>query len=222
MDNLAIYNKYRSVPEEALKAFNNGKFEGTDINTMWRVKCLTEEFGVCGFGWIVKVLRTWTEAGANEEIMAFAEVEMKIKVDGEWSEPFTATGGNLMVRYVKGKNGSQGYYTNNDEAFKMAITDAFGVACKYLGIGADVYWANDRTKYTDGTNNDNTDNTTGSTTQGEQKAEPKASPKQVELLKKLYKAEEMQTIYDWYKVSNLNDLTITQASKLISKRKDNK
>jgi hypothetical protein len=173
---------------------------------------------VCGIGWAIKVLRTWTEAGANEEVMAFAEVEMKIKVDGEWSEPFTATGGNLMVRYVKGKNGSQGYYSNNDEAFKMAITDAFGVACKYLGIGADVYWANDRTKYTDST----TDGTTGTTTQEGQKSEPKASPKQVELLNKLYKPEEMQTIYDWAKVSNLNDLTITQASKLIAKIKDNK
>lgn len=147
--NLEIYNKYRAVPKDAIKPFDNGKFKGTDINTMWRVKCLTECFGVCGFGWTIKVLRTWTEQGANEEIMAFAEIEMKVKLDGEWSEPFTATGGNLMVRFVKAKNGNQGYYTNNDEAFKMAITDAFGVACKYLGIGADVYWNNDRTKYTE-------------------------------------------------------------------------
>ena len=50
------------------------------------------------------------------------------------------------------------------------------------------------------------------------KAEPKASPKQVELLNKLYKADEMQTIYDWYKVSKLEDLTVQQASKLIEKR----
>jgi hypothetical protein len=147
--NLEIYNKYRTVPSDAIKPFDNGKFKGTDINTMWRVKCLTECFGVCGFGWTVKVLRTWTEQGATEEVMAFAEVEMRVKLNGEWSEPFTATGGNLMIRYVKGKNGNPGYYTNNDEAFKMAITDAFGVACKYLGIGADVYWSNDRTKYTD-------------------------------------------------------------------------
>lgn len=147
--NLEIYNKYRMVPSEAIKPFDNGKFKGTDINTMWRVKCLTECFGVCGFGWTIKVLRTWTEQGANEEVMAFAEVEMRVKLNGEWSEPFTATGGNLMIRYVKGKNGNASYYSNNDEAFKMAITDAFGVACKYLGIGADVYWSNDRTKYSE-------------------------------------------------------------------------
>ena len=145
MDNLEIYNKYRTVPDEAVKLFDNGNFKGTDINTMWRIKCLTEQFGIIGFGWTIKVLRTWTEQGADNEIMAFAEIEMKVKMNGEWSEPFTATGGNLMTRFVKSKN----YFKNNDEAFKMAITDAFSVACKYLGFGADIYWENDRTKYTD-------------------------------------------------------------------------
>lgn len=145
MGNLEIYEKYKTVPKDALKDFNNGKFKGTDINTMWRIKCLTEQFGVVGFGWTIKVLRTWTENVANNEILAFAEIEMRIKMNGEWSEPFTATGGNKMVKNVR-----QGeYLDNSDEAFKMAITDAFGVACKYLGIGADVYWANDKTKYTE-------------------------------------------------------------------------
>ena len=213
MDNLFIYNRYREVPKEAVKPFDNGKFKGTDVNTMWRIKCLTEQFGVVGFGWTVKVLRTWTELGANEEIMAFAEVEMKVKVDGEWSEPFTATGGNLMVRLVKGKNGNEGYYSNNDEAFKMAITDAFGVACKYLGIGADIYWANDRTKYTEDT---------AEPTPTAPTTEPKATVKQMELLNKLYSPEEMPKIYEWAKIDNLKDLTISQASALISKRKDKK
>lgn len=214
MDNLQIYNRYRQVPQEAVKPFDNGKFKGTDINTMWRIKCLTEQFGVVGFGWTVKVLRTWTELGANEEIMAFAEVEMKVKVDGEWSEPFTATGGNLMVRLVKGKNGNPNYFTNNDEAFKMAITDAFGVACKYLGIGADIYWANDRTKYTG-----NTDNDDEPTTPTAPQVAPKATTKQISLIEDLYSEEEMETILTWAKVESLKDLTIQQASKLIEKRK---
>ena len=146
MENLEIYNKYRNVPSEALKPFDNGNFKGTDINSMWRIKCLTEQFGVVGHGWTTRVLRTWTETDANtNEVLAFAEIEMKVKVDGEWGEPFTATGGNKLSTYVKSKD----YYKTSDEAFKMAITDAFGVACKYLGIGADVYWANDKSKYTE-------------------------------------------------------------------------
>ena len=35
----------------------------------------------------------------------------------------------------------------SDECYKMAITDAISVACKQLGVGADVYWEKDRTKY---------------------------------------------------------------------------
>ena len=43
-------------------------------------------------------------------------------------------------------NEKNGLYTS-DECFKMALTDAISVACKALGIGADVYWDKDSTKY---------------------------------------------------------------------------
>jgi hypothetical protein len=36
----------------------------------------------------------------------------------------------------------------------MALTDAFGVACKYLGIGASVYWDKEKGKYTEGDEDD--------------------------------------------------------------------
>lgn len=51
---------------------------------------------------------------------------------------------------------------------------------------------------------------------------PKASEKQIELLTKLYNAEEVNTIYGWAKVNDLHDLTVSQASQLIAKRKGNK
>lgn len=35
----------------------------------------------------------------------------------------------------------------SDECYKMATTDAISVACKQLGIGADIYWDKDKTKY---------------------------------------------------------------------------
>ena len=148
MENLEIYNKYRVVPENALKAFNNGKFSGTDINTMWRIKSLTEIFGVCGFGWYYDIVRTWYEEAPNDEKLAFAEIKLYVKLDNEWSKGISAVGGSKIVNYFK----TAGYATGNDEGFKMAITDALGVACKMLGFGADIYWANDKTKYS---NNEN-------------------------------------------------------------------
>ena len=46
MDNLAIYNAVRNVPENAKKPIAGGPLKGkTDINPMWRIKALTEQFG---------------------------------------------------------------------------------------------------------------------------------------------------------------------------------
>jgi len=144
MEKLEFWNKYKSVPDNALKPFDNGKFKGTDINTIWRMKCLTETFGMCGFGWYYTIERLWTETTQENEIFAFAEIKLYVKVDNEWSMGISGTGGNKLTRAT-----ASGKVSTSDEAYKMAVTDAFGVACRNLGIGADVYWENDKTKYTE-------------------------------------------------------------------------
>lgn len=147
MENLEIYEKVREVPQEAQKQILGGRLKGkTDINPMWRIKKLTELFGVCGIGWTTKILNKWTESGANDEIAAFVEIELKVKIDGQWSEGIIGIGGSALV--AKEKNA---LYTN-DECYKMAYTDAISVACKALGVGADVYWNSDKTKYTNDQN----------------------------------------------------------------------
>lgn len=145
MENMEIYEKFRNVPENAVKPFDNGSFKGTDINTMWRIKCLTEMFGPVGKGWYIRPERTWKEDIADE-VYVFMDISLFVKYPGEteWSAPIYGTGGNKLVKYVK----SSDRFKGSDEAYKMAATDAFGNACKYLGIGADVYWENDKTKYT--------------------------------------------------------------------------
>ena len=141
-DNLRIYNEVKTVPQEAQTPIKGGRLSGyTDINPMWRIKVLTEQFGPCGVGWKYEIVNKWLENGANGEIAAFVDILLYVIINGEWSEPIPGTGGSMFV--AKEKNG---LYTN-DEAFKMATTDALSVACKALGIGADVYWAKDRTKY---------------------------------------------------------------------------
>lgn len=151
MSNLEFWDKYKSVPNNALKEFDNGNFQGTDINTIWRMKCLTEYFGMCGIGWYYDIVNINHEKieEANA-IMTFAEIKLYVKVDGEWSKGITGVGGNKMLTKTKQKSdGTGGYYKASDEATKMAVTDAIGNACRNLGIGADVYWSNDKTKYTE-------------------------------------------------------------------------
>src|SRR5690554_2168579 len=144
--NLDLYNKVRSVPDNAQSEIKGGRLAGkTDINPMWRIKTLTENFGACGFGWRYEIIDKRLEKGANDEVAAFVDINLYIKINGEWSEPIQGTGGSMFV--AKEKNG---LYTS-DECFKMALTDAISVACKALGVGADIYWNKDKTKYSNTT-----------------------------------------------------------------------
>lgn len=140
MDNMELWNKYAQPPKEAMKSFSNGSFSGTDISPMWRIRCLTEEFGACGFGWYADIAEHW-EKEVGGVPMVFVTVKLYLKRDGELSMPVTATGGNAFVRKAGGKP--------SDEAYKMAYTDALGGACKMLGIGGAVYWEQGYSKYED-------------------------------------------------------------------------
>jgi hypothetical protein len=142
MESLTIYDKVKSVPENAKKPIIGGRLKGkTDINPMWRIKILTEQFGAVGFGWYTEIIKQWQEVGANGEIASFVNINLFVKVGNEWSKAIVGTGGSMLVAKE-----SSGLYTS-DECYKMAYTDAISVACKMLGVGADVYWDKDATKY---------------------------------------------------------------------------
>ena len=63
MDNMTIYNAVRSVPDSAKRRIEAGRLKGkTDINPMWRIKALTEQFGPCGYGNMLSLTRGWSRA----------------------------------------------------------------------------------------------------------------------------------------------------------------
>ena len=142
MDN---YNKLRRPPETALRKIKGGRLSGmTDISPQWRYEIMTEVYGECGIGWKYNIEKTWTEPGADGVVFAFAQIGLQIRIDGEFSDPIPGVGGNMLI-----KKESAGLY-NNDEAFKMATTDALGTAMKMIGVAADIYgglW--DGSKYVD-------------------------------------------------------------------------
>ena len=148
--NLSIYERVRCVPKEAKKEIEAGRLKGkNDINPMWRIKKLTEVFGPAGFGWYTEIVRTWTEASESGEMAVFVDIHLFVKKDGEWSKPIYGNGGNrLVANEKKYENGQQVYVPFlDDDAYKKAYTDAISVAAKALGIGADVYFEKDVTKY---------------------------------------------------------------------------
>ncbi|MBC5648473.1 hypothetical protein [Christensenella tenuis] len=198
MGNLELYEKVRAVPQSAIRPIEAGRLKGkSDINPMWRIKTLTEQFGPCGKGWRPEIVRQWTEAGANGEIAAFVEIKLHLKYDDKWEEPISATGGSSFVAKE-----TKGPYTS-DECFKMAYTDALSVACKMLGIGADVYWDKDKTKYSGKSESDG--------------SKPKASEDQIKAIREACFATglEESKMLKMCNAEKWEDVTATSAAKAL-------
>ena len=125
MNNLYIYDAGRSVPETAVKKISGGAYGAaglSDINPQWRIEKLTEIFGACGVGWYFDPENIWINDGTMyAHVMLYHMTE-----SGEWSKPVHGYGGTKLTG-------------RDDDAVKSTITDAFGNACRYLGIGADVW-----------------------------------------------------------------------------------
>ena len=134
--NMKLWEEVKQPPKEALRPILGGRLAGkTDINPQWRYQAITEQFGPCGIGWKVEPVRKWTEPGPEGQVFAFVDVNVYIRLDdGSWSDPIPGTGGSMLIAKESG-----GLHAN-DEAFKMADTDAVSVAFKRLGFGADVYF----------------------------------------------------------------------------------
>jgi len=144
-DAISIYESLARPPKEALREIQAGKLKGkTDINPQWRYKAMTEKFGLVGIGWKYEIQKLWTEQGAGNEVLAFAQVAVFVKEGEIWSEPIVGIGGSKLVALEKERP------VSNDEGYKMAVTDAFSTALKMLGVAADIYagrW--DGSKYRD-------------------------------------------------------------------------
>ena len=129
---MSYWESWAHVAPGMLKRINGGNLNGkSDINPVWRFQALTQAFGPCGFGWTVTEVERWTDEAAGE-IAVSVKVHLRINIGGTWSEPIEGVGGSKLC----GKGRGDGI---NDEAWKMATTDAISVACKALGIAADVY-----------------------------------------------------------------------------------
>lgn len=134
MSNTEIWKKFSRPPEAALKPIMAGRLSGkTDINPQWRLLAMTEAFGPCGIGWKYQIDKVWTEPGSDGVVFSFVQISVFIKHDGQWSDPIPGLGGNKLID--KERSGLH----SNDEAHKMALTDALSVAFKALGVAADIY-----------------------------------------------------------------------------------
>ena len=198
MNNMDLYNAFREVPDKAIKPITAGRLKGmSDINPMWRIQRLTEKFGPCGVGWWYDITeKKLVTDDITKQIAAFVDIQLYY-VDPETGTPshgIPGTGGASFV--AQERNGAY----LSDECFKMALTDALSVAAKALGVGADVYFPNGRSKYSAGAT---------------PTPEPERKPKPKEEL--LYRCEQCHAPIGVYKDDNGKDISIrkwTEGSKL--------
>ena len=139
------WNAVKTPPASALKKIVGGRLKGmTDIKPQWRYQVMTETYGLCGIGWKYELVDRWLEDGSEGQKVAFAEINLFVKIDGEWSDAIPGTGGSMLVAKE-----SSGLHTN-DECYKMAMTDALSVTMAKIGVASDIYmglW--DGSKYRD-------------------------------------------------------------------------
>lgn len=143
MSNLEAWDSFSKPPKSALKQIKGGRLSGmTDINPQWRYEAMTRKFGQIGVGWRYEVSSVEKYAASDGQVCIFVDVLLQTMQNGEWSFPIFGTGGSMLI--VSEKSGLR----FNDEAKKMATTDALSVAMKQLGVGAEIYLGNwDGSKY---------------------------------------------------------------------------
>ena len=134
MNGMEVYDRLAVVPEDARKPIEFGALKGkSDINPQYRIEAMTKEFGLCGIGWKFDILKTETINCPDGQVMIFMTIAAQVKDGDEWSAPAVGYGGDFIIKLEKGQ------LKPNDEAYKMAETDALGNALKYFGVAASVY-----------------------------------------------------------------------------------
>lgn len=169
--NMRFFAQICETPKTACSEFSNGRFNGTDINPMWRIRKLTEMFGPAGIGW-------WTEetyefkdspqTGGEVAVICRLSLFYIDPLTGNVSKPVRGIGGNMLIQMTK--TGLK----LNDDGPKNAYTDALSIAYKALGGSADIYYKYDSTKYTYASE---TAKANAAAAKAPAKAEPKPEPK---------------------------------------------
>ena len=141
--NDTIWLKLKTPHKDALRQIKGGRLKGmTDINPQWRLFAMTELFGPIGVGWWYVIESVDYKDGPEGQVALFVRISLFVVIEGKESHAIPGVGGSKLI-----EKESSGLHFN-DEALKMATTDALSVAMKQLGLAADVYMNNmDGSKY---------------------------------------------------------------------------
>jgi hypothetical protein len=142
------FTAFFATPADEIKEFSRpGGFKGKSVSPYYLVKRLTERFGLCGKGWMVKHYDTRVVESQTGVVAVYVLLSLLYKETGdkEWNEVGPHYGGDVAFdsvkpeRQRKNADGTINTVECDDEAFKKAYTDAFSKCCSWLGLGGDIH-----------------------------------------------------------------------------------
>lgn len=135
-NNLANYEKLATPPKEAVVPITGGSKGAaklSSIKAQWRIKILTEVYGEYGVGWYLEEEESIFPIPDTGIVEVFTVCKLYVRDADGWRPPAVGKGQTHLVSQTK-----NGLFVD-DEARKKALTDAFGNAAKYYGVGGDIY-----------------------------------------------------------------------------------
>jgi hypothetical protein len=153
------FTAFFATPGDECKEFSRpGGFKGQSVSPYYLVKRLTERFGLCGKGWMVKHYATEYVKADNGTVLVYVLLSLLYKESGdtEWAEVGPHYGGDVAVEHIKkaerqteNKDKTFNHLEVDDEAAKKAYTDAFAKCCSWLGLAGSIHDGfSDGDKYT--------------------------------------------------------------------------
>ena len=151
-ENMAYWNRICKSDPKSLKPVSFGARKFTSIDPQYQIKKMTETFGPVGKGWGYEVEYDYPTAGTTVVVIAKVTIWWTATIY-DWANKFSygPVGGSRTLM-------SDGMKRPNEEAAKMAMTDALTKALSHLGCDADIFLGKqDGSKYVadDKKNNDN-------------------------------------------------------------------
>lgn len=137
MGNLDLWDKVQKTDPAFTKKASKGQYNFTSISPVYQFKNATEQFGIQGIGWGVKIgseIFTETTYGDTTVILTYDAV-LFFNYNGERGEIPIHAGEKLA--YVT--NGGKGYLKIDEEIRKKVVTNAKTKGLSELGFNADIF-----------------------------------------------------------------------------------
>lgn len=133
MSNREFWDRVKKTDPRRVKAITGKQYKGNSPQPYYLVERMTEEFGMCGIGWGIRIISERMERMSDTDLLHVAHVEVwYVKGDqrgvieqvGQTKAAYVTSKGSLMI---------------DEDAPKKSVTDAMTKCMSYLGFSGDIF-----------------------------------------------------------------------------------